>query len=194
MFTSYHYLVNTLISKVLLGTLLVGLAAPAAAHSYFFGVSELNLNTSSKHIEVIHQFTAHDIENTIAETKQINFSPEHPQYDQYIQAYFEQHFSLARNNNTVPLNWIGFEIKRGQIFAYQESKNKNFLDNLMVKNTILVDTYAKQINTVNYQDLAFTPKLEPKVKLQGSLTFNNSQRVGRIKALKSKMNNSDTKQ
>lgn len=189
MFTFCRALINTLTSKILLSILLVGLAAPAAGHSYFFGVSELNLNETSKHIEIIHQFTAHDIENTIAELKQIHFSPEHPKYDQYIQAYFEKHFTLERNNNDVKLNWIGFEIKRGQIFAYQESHGKNFLDNLMVKNTILVDTYAKQINTVNYQDLAFAPEF----KLQGSLTFSSNQRVGKIKVLKNPINNSGTK-
>jgi len=197
MFTFFHAFANVLTNKILLSILLVGLAAPAAAHSYFFGVSELNLNKTSRHIEVIHQFTAHDIENAIAELKQIHFSPEHPKYDQYIQAYFEKHFALEQNNNKLQLNWIGFEIKRGQIFVYQESASKKFLDNLMVKNTILVDTYAKQINTVNYQGLAFPPKLEPKVKpkvkLQGSLTFNSSQRVGRVKALKSPINNSGTK-
>jgi len=169
--------------------LLVGLAASAAAHTYFFGVSELNLSKTSKQIEVIHQFTAHDIENSITELKQIHFSAEHPKYDQYIQNYFEKHFSLEQNNKKVLLHWIGFEIKRGQLFAYQESSNKNFLGHLMVKNTILVDTYTKQINIVNYQDLT----LAPTVKFRGSLTFNNSQRVGKIKALKSPINNPDTK-
>lgn len=44
----------------------------------------------------------------------------------------------------------------------------------MVKNTILVDTYAKQVNTVNYQDLGSTEKI------QGSLTFDHSLKVGQI--------------
>ena len=48
------------------------------------------LHEQSKHIEVIHQFTAHDIENTIAEIKQINFSPEHPKYDEFVQSHIEK--------------------------------------------------------------------------------------------------------
>lgn len=180
MFALNRSIINSIISKILAAILLVGLAAPAAAHTYFFGVSELNFNSKSKHIEIIHQFTAHDIENTIAEIKQIHFSAEHPMYDKYIQAYFEKHFSLVQKNIAIKLNWIGFEVRRGQIFAYQESNGENFLANLVVKNTILVDTYAKQINTVNYQGVSFAPQ----VKLQGSLTFNNNQRIAVIKALK----------
>lgn len=162
---------NSFLKKVLISIMLIGVAAPAAAHTYFFGLTDINLNSQNKHIEIIHQFTAHDIENTIAEIKQEHFSPEHPKYDEYIQAYFEKHFIMQRNNNAVQLNWLGFEVKRGQLFVYQESTHKNYLDNLVVKNTILVDTYPKQINTVNYQDLT-SPNM-----LQGSLTYDRSLSV-----------------
>jgi len=161
-------MINSFLKKVLISIMFVGGAAPAAAHTYFFGLTEINLNSQNKHIEIIHQFTAHDIENTIAEVKQVHFSPEHPKYDHYIQAYFEKHFTIQRNNKAVQLNWLGFEVKRGQLFVYQESTHKNYLANLVVKNTILVDTYPKQINTVNYQDLT-SPN-----KLQGSLTYDQS--------------------
>jgi len=169
-------LFSTSISKIICCALLTGLAASAAAHSYFFGVTELNLNNKSKHIEVIHQFTAHDIENTIAEQKQIHFSAAHPDYDEYIQNYIEENFVLAQGNSVVEMQWVGFEVKRGHLFAYQESVSQNFLANLVVKNTILVDTYAKQVNTVNYQYTGLTGIV------QGSLTFHHSQKVAIIAA------------
>ncbi len=171
-------LFNFILSKILLSILLVGLAAPAAAHTYFFGVTDISINKTSKHIEVIHQFTAHDIENTIAEINQVSFSPEHPQYDELVKNYLEKNFSLQRDNKNIKMNWIGFEIKRGQLFAYQESIIKSFLANLVVKNTILVDTYAEQVNTVNYQDPSSIRKT------QGSLTFDNLSRVAAITANK----------
>lgn len=162
------------VSRMLFCILLAGFTSLVSSHTYFFAVSELNFNNVTKHIEVIHQITAHDIENAISEIHQINFSTEHPQYDKLVQAYIEKHFVLARNNTVIKMNWIGFEVKRGQIFAYQESADKNNLPNLVVKNSILVDTYAKQINTVNYQSLSST---EP---VQGSLTFDQSLRVAII--------------
>jgi len=171
-------LFNSFFNKILLSVLLSGVVASATAHTYFFGVTDLVINEKSKHIEVIHQFTAHDIENTIAEIKQITFSPEHPRYDNYVQEYIEKHFILQRDNKTIKMNWIGFEIRRGQLFAYQESIDENFLTNLVVKNTILVDTYAKQVNTVNYLDISSTNKV------QGSLTFDHSLKVSIITANK----------
>lgn len=167
MFTSFKYYLNKkTLNKVLFSILLSGLVSVATAHTYFFGVTDINLNNSNEHIEIIHQLTAHDIENAIAEIRQINFSPEHPKYDEYIQAYITDRFILERNKKRIQLTWVGLEVKRGQLFAYQESTSKNYLTNLVVKNTILVDTYAKQINTVNYRSS------HPKDTVQGSLTFN----------------------
>jgi len=136
----------------------------------------MNINNQNKHIDIIQQLTTDDIENSIAEIKQEHFSPEHPKYDQFIQAYFEKHFTVQRNNKAAQLNRAGFKVNRGQLFAYQESTQKNYLANLVVKNAILVDTYPKQINTVNYQDLT-SPN-----ELQGSLTYDQSLDVAIISA------------
>lgn len=161
-------------NKMLLCILFMGYAHVTIAHTYFFGVTELNLNTKTKHIEVIHQLTAHDIENAIAEIEQVHFSTEHPNYDQLIQKYIEKHFILLRENNIIKMNWIGFEVKRGQLFAYQESASENVLTNLVIKNSILVDTYEKQINTVNYQSL------NTEKTIQGSLTFDQLHKMAII--------------
>ena len=160
---------------------LVGLVAPATSHTYFFGVSDLTLNTKTQQFEIIHQFTAHDIENAIAEVKQIHFSPEHEKYDIYVQEYIEQSFELKYDNTRVKLLWLGFEVKLGKIIAYQEaiqkSDQKSFLDGLVVKNTILVDTYPRQVNTVNFQG-----KDKQGSHLYGSLTFDHKIKVVKITA------------
>lgn len=170
----FNSLSNFSLNSILLSVILVGVAVPAAAHTYFFGFTELNINSKSKHIEVIHQFTAHDIENAIAEIKQVSFSPEHPQYDDFIKNYIEKRFVLEQNNHIVKMSWIGVEVKKGQLFAYQESFSESYLTNLLVKNTILVDTYVKQVNTVNYQDRSSANKIE------GSLTFDQSVKMSII--------------
>jgi hypothetical protein len=179
MFTFLKYYLNKkTLNKILFSILLSGVVGTTTAHTYFFGVTDININQKNKHIEIIHQLTAHDIENAIAEIHQINFSPEYPQYDEFIQEYIEEHFILERNRKKIELIWIGFEVKRGQLFAYQESASKNYLTNLVVKNSILVDTYDKQVNTVNYQNLIATDIV------QGSLTFDHSLKVGIITSSK----------
>ncbi|PCI62410.1 MAG: hypothetical protein COB35_04040 [Gammaproteobacteria bacterium] len=158
---------------MLLVTLLVtlfGSIAPLSAHRFFFGITDINVNHKTKHIEIIHQFTLHDVENLIAQQQQVNFSPEHPQYEQLIRQYFEKHFKIQNNSTSIKLDWIGLELVRDKLFIYQEAKYPNFLIGLVVKNGLLTNTYAKQVNTVNFQDN----------DIRGSLTFGKSQQVAKI--------------
>ncbi len=156
--------------KLFFVLLIIGHSAFASAHKYFFGLTDLSVNPRSHNLEVIHQFTAHDLENLIAETRQEHFSPEHPQYENYIQTYFNQHFQLMLKQQPILLTWVGLEIVNGQMFIYQEAAFQNNLAGLVVKNDLLVDTYSKQVNTVNYQDSV----------LSGSLTFTESKRISMI--------------
>ena len=153
----------------------VGLVASATGHTYFFGVSDLNVNPKTQRLEIMHQYTGHDIENAIAERKQIHFSAEHKNYDLYIQQYFEQQFILAKNKVKIPLNWLGFEVISGKIIAYQESKQQSFLPQMVVKNAILTDTYPKQVNTVNFQGVGLQGEA-----FFGSLTFDHRSKEEQI--------------
>ncbi len=155
---------------VILCLALFGSIAKLSAHRYFFGITDINVNHNNNQIEIIHQFTSHDLENLIAEQQHISFSPEYPRYEQLIRQYFEKHFKIQNNNTNIRLAWVGFEQVRDQIVIYQEAKYPNFLKGLVVKNDLLTDTYTKQINTVNFQDNNFI----------GSLTFSKSQRVAII--------------
>ncbi|WP_206486483.1 DUF6702 family protein [Thalassotalea sp. G2M2-11] len=156
--------------KILFVLIILGQSTSSFAHRYFFGLTELSVNPNHQTLEVIHQFTAHDIENAIAEIKQENFSPEHKHYDSYIRNYFNQHFKLLMNNENIELDWVGLEVNQGKIYVFQEAVFKNNLAGLVVKNDLLVDTYTKQVNTVNYQDSV----------INGSLTFTGSKKVATI--------------
>jgi len=152
------------IAKRFFVLLLCGLAANAVAHRYFFSITDLALNENSQSIEVIHQITAHDIDNAIAEAKQIHFSVAHPEYEGIIRQYIEEHFQLHYQNKAVSLNWIGLEMNKGNVFIYQEAEFNHSLIGLKITNNLLIDSYPKQINTVNFHDKT----------IKGSLTFKRS--------------------
>lgn len=151
--------------------LLCGLAANAVAHRYFFSITNLTLNEKAQSIEVIHQITAHDIDNAIAQAKQIHFSVGHPEYENIIRQYLDEHFTLTYKNQAITLNWVGLELNKGNIFIYQEAKFNHPLLGLKINNSLLTEHYAKQVNTVNFQDS----------KTKGSLTFNRSVTINQIK-------------
>lgn len=159
------------IAKQCLVLLLCGVAANAVAHRYFFSISDLSLNERTKAIEIIHQITAHDIDNAIAESKQIHFSVAHPEYEEFIRQYVEAHFQLHYQEHALEVKWVGLEVNKGNIFIYQEADFKHSLLGLKITNSLLIDHYAKQVNTVNFHD-----KL-----IKGSLTFKKSVIINHIK-------------
>ena len=158
------------IAKRFLILLLCGVAANAVAHRYFFSISDLSLNERTQSIEIIHQITAHDIDNAIAEQKQIHFSVAHPEYEKYIRQYLDAHFALHYQEQTIILNWIGLEVSKGNIFIYQEAEFSHALTGLKITNSLLTEHYPKQVNTVNFNDK----------QIKGSLTFNRSVIINEI--------------
>lgn len=158
-----------LFSSIIL-LLIIGWSSFSSAHKYFFGLTELSVNPRTQSIEVIHQFTAHDIEYAIAESTQEHFSPGHEKYEIYIQSYVEEKFKLSRSGQEITLNWIGLELVKGNIYIYQEVPSQHFLQGIVVKNALLVDTNSKQVNTLNYQD----------AKVEGSLTFTHAEVIAKI--------------
>ena len=150
--------------------LLCGLAANAVAHRYFFSITDLSLNEHTQSIEVIHQITAHDIENAIAESKQIHFSVAHPDYENNIRHYVEANFQLHYQDKALPMNWIGLETNNGNIFIYQETPFDHSLVGLQITNSLLTERYDKQVNTVNFRDNT----------IKGSLTFKRSVTINDI--------------
>ncbi|MBA6295326.1 DUF6702 family protein [Colwellia sp. MB02u-9] len=159
------------LAKRIFVLLLCGLAVNAVAHRYFFSMTDLTLNERTQSIEVIHQITAHDIDNAIAESKQIHFSIAHPDYENIIRQYIEENFQLYYQGQAIPLNWIGFEVNKGKIFLYQEAAFDHSLIGLKIINSLLTKRYPQQVNTVNYYS----------TRIKGSLTFNKSVTMHHIK-------------
>ena len=155
------------ITKRFFVVLLCGLAANAVAHRYFFSITDLTLHESKQSIEIIHQITAHDINNAIADTKKIHFSVAHPNYEAYIRQYIEANFKLSYQNITVPLHWVGLELNKGNILVYQETHFTHALHGLEITNSLLIERYLKQTKTVNFHNN----------KNKGILTFNSSSTV-----------------
>lgn len=159
-----------MLSKRLFLLLLCGFALNAAAHRYFFSMTDLTVNNNNKSIEIIHQLSAHDIDNVIAQEQQIHFSIAHPNYENIIRKYIEEHFQLSYNKQLLLINWIGLEINKGYVVIYQEVEDYESLIDLTITNTLLIEHYAKQVNTVNFRDR----------KIKGSLTFTKSDTINEI--------------
>jgi hypothetical protein len=161
---------STLIAKIFSLVMLLGVVAPATAHTYFFGLTDLQVNPKTGQAEIIHQFTSHDVEHVLLEfyLQDSQYSP--AQYEHALKNYVDKHFQLNKAGKTIELAWLGYELVDGKVMIYQESTTQVNLDQVQVTQTMLIKYYPNQINTVNY-------KLN---QIKGSLTFDRNKQSARI--------------
>ena len=130
----------------------IALLPPVAAHKYFFGLTEVSYNSRTEHVEVVHQYTLHDVQRALKQRYGDDFLIDSPGADTKIKTWLENHFQLFDSNaNSVELTWVGFEADFQNIWLYQESavSATNFCG-WRVSNDILMKAFAPQVNTVNF--------------------------------------------
>lgn len=131
---------------------LIALLPPVAAHKYFFGLTEVSLNPANNTVEVVHQYTLHDIQRAMTEQYGRNFRIEDSKADGRFQQWLKQHFQVRDSSGKpVKLDWVGYEADFQAIWFYQEAAvSANDFCSWQVTNSLLMDVYSAQVNTVNF--------------------------------------------
>lgn len=136
----------------------IALLPTAAAHKYFFGLTEVSHNARTEHLEVVHQYTLHDVQRALKLNYGDDFQIDDSGAEEKIKAWLENHFELFDSKgNRLKLNWVGFEADFQNIWLYQEyaADTAKFCD-WRVSNTMLMDAFSAQVNTINFVTPAAT--------------------------------------
>jgi len=125
---------------------------PAAAHKYFFGLTEISYNSRSNSVEVVHQYTLHDIQRAMTKQFGRDFRIDQPAAEQKLRKWVAKHFQLFDSSDqNVRLNWVGFEADFQNIWFYQElAQEKPDFCAWKVRNSLLMESFPAQVNTVNF--------------------------------------------
>lgn len=124
----------------------------AVAHKYFFGLTEVSWNSRSNNLEVVHQYTLHDVQSALASEYGSDFRIDQPDAEQKLKRWVENNFHLINSKgNALTLNWVGFEADFQNIWFYQErSLTKPDFCGWQVQNALLMSAFSAQVNTVNF--------------------------------------------
>jgi len=129
-------------------------AEPALAkHPFYIAVTEINLNTSDKTLEVSCKMFADDLEQIIEKRNHaeldISSGKDKAKFDSYIPAYIKSHLGLAIDGKTGSLSYIGFEKEKESAYCYFQVENISSLNKLDVNDSILQDFTSEQINIIH---------------------------------------------
>ncbi len=125
-------------------------ASTASAHTFFEGLVSVDVNPRSKHLEIVHSYTAHDLTALLMEQTQLAINLEHPEHEALLRDYIEQHFVLRANGKKLALEWVGLRVTPQTIEIYQELSAPPPLGSIEVQNDVLRSALQQQINRVNF--------------------------------------------
>ena len=130
----------------------LGLAQVAWAHRAPGSLTTIEWNETSGCTEIIHRLHSHDAELGVASILGVSkFSIIDTEARAQAALYVESRFHIEQENLELTLELVGAELVGQYLFVYQELPKR--LDaKIRVRNDILRDVYAEQINQVNIND------------------------------------------
>lgn len=127
--------------------------ASATKHPFYISVTEINLNSRDKTLEVSCKMFADDLEQTINKNNKaeldISSQKDKAKFDVYIPAYIKSHLNVSVDGKSVNLSYIGFEKDKESLFCYLQAEHIASLKKIDITNSILQDFTSDQINIIH---------------------------------------------
>lgn len=152
--------------------LALGCAGAAHGHNYHMGMADIGYNPATGNTEVIHTYTAHDIEALLANLYGRAFDLGLEEDQDVLRQYLERHFSIAMDGKRLPLQWVGIKASADTITVFQQIEKAALPAGAVILDAVLTDFIATQVNTVNVGANAGRAAV--------TLTFTAAQREQRI--------------
>ena len=122
-------------------------------HPFYIAVTEVNLNSADKTLEVSCKMFADDLEQIIEKNTRtqldISSDKDKTKFDSYIPAYVKSHLNLSVDGKAANLSYIGFEKEKESAFCYFQIENISSLKKIDIVDSILQDYTADQINIIH---------------------------------------------
>ncbi|CAN7703412.1 hypothetical protein LJR289_005715 [Pseudoduganella sp. LjRoot289] len=136
------------LSLLLAAALLFGNAA-AHAHNYHMGITDISYNANTGATEVIHTYTAHDVEALLGSLHHRRFDLGQPEDQAVFRRYLDKQFYITAGGRRLPLQWVGLKADAAQVTVYQELPGMALPSGAVLHHAVLADFIPSQRNTVN---------------------------------------------
>jgi len=136
--------------KTLCVALLLCVSTAASAHRFHFGMTDISYNERTGSTEIVHTYTAHDIEALLLNLYGRQFDLSDPEDQDVLRKYVERQFWIAAQDTTrLPARWIGMTVDANSVVIYQEIEGTPLTRVATIRQGVLIDFLPEQVNTVN---------------------------------------------
>ena len=129
---------------------LLCVSTAASAHRFHFGMTDISYNERTNSTEIVHTYTAHDIEALLLNLYGRQFDLSDLDDQDVLRKYLERQFWIAAPDATrLPAKWIGMTVDANSVVIYQEIENTPLTRTATIRQGVLIDFLPEQVNTVN---------------------------------------------
>lgn len=137
----------------LCAVLLLCVSAAAGAHRFHFGMTDISYNARTGSTEIVHTYTAHDIDALLLTRHGRQFDLGDPEDQQVLRKYIESQFWIAgKDGKRLPLQWVGMTVDAQSVVIYQELEKTPLARAAVIRQGVLADLLPEQVNTVNLNE------------------------------------------
>jgi len=135
--------------KAVFAAALLWCSAAAQAHNFHVGLTEISFNSRTGSTEVVHTYTAHDVEALLMNLYQRHFDLGLEEDQAVFRRYLEKQFRITVNGKPLPLQWVGLQANVDSIVVFQEIEKTGLPAGAVLLDGVLTDFLPQQVNNVN---------------------------------------------
>ncbi len=124
-----------------------------AIHPFYVSLTDIKINSNQSVIEWSQRVFIDDIEAALSKNQNTQISLakeiESKKAENLVIQYFQKHTSIIVNGVNLPLRWLGYEREEDVLWIYMETNFSEKIDEIKVRNRILMDDFPTQQNIIN---------------------------------------------
>ena len=144
------------------------------AHPYHVSVCDVEHDIETKALQITHHIFLDDLEQALRKKYNTTLDIVNPENiddrDRQIENYVTENFVVEVNGKLKPGKYLGHEFEQDALYCYIEVEGVKKLKNISIKNSVLMEIFADQINLVHI-------KVDGKIK---SLKLDKKNNTGQI--------------
>lgn len=125
------------------------LSGTAAAHDFHMGIADISFNAGTGATEIVHTYTAHDVEALLGNLYQRQFDLSDQRDQAAFAKYLDKRFYLLVDGKRVVPALVGMTIKIDSVTVLQELEKTALPATALLHDGVLTDFLPAQLNTVN---------------------------------------------
>jgi hypothetical protein len=127
--------------------------APASAHLFHVGITDISFNARTGNTEIVHTYMAHDVEALLANLYGRQFDLADPEDQDVLRKYVEGRFWIVGQDKArLNLRWVGMTADAERVTVFQEIEQTPLWKAGAIHDNVLVDFLPGQVNTVNLNE------------------------------------------